>query len=127
MIGGTGNLRAPGFYFPVEVRTDISASLAAGLAGEPGLDVREPDVIGPTVPADRNPVAAMVVRAIDQETANARGTHFSEGDLLAGESGHVAIKAQAEATSKSSTQLPRLPPRVRQFWRLPRTLMPQAC
>jgi hypothetical protein len=34
MIGGIGNLRAPGFYFPVEIRADISASLAANLAGK---------------------------------------------------------------------------------------------
>jgi hypothetical protein len=39
-------------------------------------------------------MAALVVRAIDQKAANARGTHFPEGDFLlaAGESGHAPLK-----------------------------------
>jgi hypothetical protein len=81
MIGGGGNLRAPGFQFPVEVRADISASLATTPADELRLDFGQPNVIRPSVGAHGCPVAALVIRAIDQETANASGPHFSEGDL----------------------------------------------
>jgi hypothetical protein len=88
MIGGGGNLRAPDFQFPVEVRADISASLATTPADESPLDVGQPDVIRPPVAADRGPMAAPVIGAIDQETANATCAHFSERDLLmAGEGG----------------------------------------
>jgi len=38
-------------------------------------------------------MAALVIRAIDQETANASGAHLCEGDfLLAGELGHAPLK-----------------------------------
>jgi hypothetical protein len=88
MIGGGGNLRAPGFQFPVEVRADISASLATTPADELRLDFGQPNVIQPSVSAHGCPVAALVIRAIDQETANTSGAHFSERDLLvAGEGG----------------------------------------
>jgi hypothetical protein len=40
-------------------------------------------------------VAALVARAIDQETASASGVHFPEGDLLAGEFGHAPSKGDA--------------------------------
>jgi hypothetical protein len=92
MIGGGGNLRAPGFQFPVEVRADISASLGTTPADELRLDFGQPNVIRPSVGAHGCPVAALVIRAIDQETANASGPHFSEGDLLAGEFGHAPFK-----------------------------------
>jgi hypothetical protein len=69
------------------VRSDVGTPPAATLAGEPGFDVREPDIIAPSVAADRRPMAALIIGAIDQETANAAGTHFSEGDFLAGEGG----------------------------------------
>jgi hypothetical protein len=66
----------------MEIRADIRTPLTAGLAGEAWFNVWQPNVIRPSVAADRGPVAAMVVGAIDQETANAGGSHFSEGDLL---------------------------------------------
>ena len=44
-------------------------------------------------------MAALVFRAIDQETANASGAHFSKGDLLVGEGGHVPIMAGSEMRS----------------------------
>jgi hypothetical protein len=47
-----------------------------------GLQIRQPDVNRPSVAADRDPVAAAIVRAIDQETAHAGGAHLSNGDLL---------------------------------------------
>jgi len=89
MIGGIDNRHAPGLFFPMEVRADIRAPLAAGLAGEAKLDIGQPNIIGPSVAADRRPMAALIIRAIDQETANASGAHFSEGDLLAGGVGHA--------------------------------------
>jgi hypothetical protein len=55
----------------MEIRADISASLAADLAGEAGLKVGQPNVIRPSVPADRCRMAALVIRAIDQQAANA--------------------------------------------------------
>ena len=67
---------------PMEVWPDIRALRAAALADESRLDVGQPNIIRPSVAADRGPMAAMVVGAIDQETANATGSHFSEGDLL---------------------------------------------
>jgi hypothetical protein len=77
---------------PIEVRADIRAFLAAALASEPPLDVRQPNAIRPSVAADRGPMAAPEIGAVDQETANASGAHFSEGDLLGG---HGAIEAGA--------------------------------
>ena len=71
MIGGTGNLRAPGLCLPMEIRADISTSLAAAPADELLLDVGQPDVIGPAVGADGRAMAATIVRAIDQDPANA--------------------------------------------------------
>jgi hypothetical protein len=68
----------------VEIRADISASSAASLAGKARLYFGQPNIVRPWVAADRFPMAALVISAIDQETANARGTHFSEGDLWFG-------------------------------------------
>ena len=50
---------------------DVGAPLAAGLAYEAWPKVGKPDVIGPFVRADRNRKAALEVRAIDQEAADA--------------------------------------------------------
>jgi len=47
-------------------------------------------------------VAAVIVRAIDQETANASGPHLGEGDLLRASDGlHCPIKPQADPLGKS--------------------------
>ena len=73
----------------MEIRAHIRAPLAASPAGKPRLQIRQPNVIGPLVAADRRPVRAMIIGAIDQEATNARGVHFGEGDFLAaGEGGH---------------------------------------
>jgi hypothetical protein len=45
---------------------DVGTSLAAGLADEPGFQIGQPDIIRPSVAADRGPMAALVIRAIDQ-------------------------------------------------------------
>ena len=73
----------------MEIGTDIRTLGAAGLAGEARLDVGKPGIIRPAVAADRGPMAALVIRAIDQETANAGGSHIGECDLLAGRFGHT--------------------------------------
>ena len=73
----------PFLLLPIEIRPDIGAFLATRLARK--FDIGQPDVIGPSIGADRSRMAAMIVRAIDQET------HFSEGNLLrARDGGHAA-------------------------------------
>jgi hypothetical protein len=54
----------------MKVRPDIGAALAAGLADEQVLDVGQLDIIGPSVTADRDRVAAMKVLARDQDAAH---------------------------------------------------------
>jgi len=66
----------------MEVRPDIGASLAAGLTDEPCFELGEPDVIGPLVRAGRNGMAAMEIRAVNEDAARACRAHFSEGDFL---------------------------------------------
>ena len=78
----------------MKIRPCIGALTAASLTGEARFYVRQPCVIRPTVAADRGPMAAPEVAAVDQQPANARGAHFSEGNLLAGRFGHGAIEAQ---------------------------------
>jgi hypothetical protein len=73
---------------PIEVGPDISAAPAASLADETRLDIGKTDVIRPSIAVDRRHVTTAIIGAIDQETANASGAHFCEGDFLrAGESG----------------------------------------
>jgi hypothetical protein len=69
-------------FFPIEIRAYVGAPCAARLTGEPRLKIGRPDLIGPSVPADRCRVAAMEIGAIDQETTNTRRSHFSERDFL---------------------------------------------
>ena len=71
--------KASGRFFPA---ADIGSSLATNLACEKRLEIGQPDVIRPSVAADRCPMTALVIRAIDQETANVSGAHLGEGDLL---------------------------------------------
>ena len=67
---------------PMEAGPHVGAALAAGLADEPIFDVGEPDVVRPLIAADRYRVAAVIVGALDQQTANAGFAHFAECDLL---------------------------------------------
>jgi len=50
-----------------EIRSHFGTTLAAGLASEARLDVRQPDVIWPHIAADRDRVAATIVLAVDQQ------------------------------------------------------------
>jgi hypothetical protein len=86
---------------PIEIRPDVGALGAASPTNQFPFKVGQPDMTGPAVAADRGPMAAFVVGAIDQEAANARCSHFREGDFLlaalfviaaAGESGHAPLK-----------------------------------
>jgi hypothetical protein len=87
---------------PMEVRPDVGASLAACLASEQGFEIGEPDVIRPSVAADRDRVAAMEVGAIDQDAAHSGLPHLGEGDLLraAGERIHAPIVARNRNSGK---------------------------
>jgi len=66
-------------FLPVEIRPNVGAALAARLADKQRLDIRQLNVIRPSIGVDRCRVAALVIRAIDQKTAHARGAHLSEG------------------------------------------------
>jgi hypothetical protein len=83
----------PFLLLPIEIRPDIRAPLAAKLARKQGLYIGQPDVIPPSIAADRCRMAALEIRAIDQPAANARGAHLGEGDLLwAGTDAHSPLK-----------------------------------
>jgi hypothetical protein len=73
---------APGFLLPTEIRANVRAAGTAGLAGETRIEIGQADVIRPAVAADRSPMAAPEIGAIDQEPASARRPHFPEGDFL---------------------------------------------
>jgi hypothetical protein len=66
----------------VKIWPDVGSTLAAFLADEPIFDVGEPDIVRPLIGADRDVVAALVIRAINQDTADAGFSHLAEGDLL---------------------------------------------
>jgi hypothetical protein len=64
------------------IRPDVSTATTAGGTDEPGLDIGQPDVIGPSIGIEARRVAAAMVGAIDQHSAHAGGAHLGEGDLL---------------------------------------------
>jgi hypothetical protein len=53
----TGNFRASGLCFPIEIRADISAALTACFTDEAPLDVGQPHPVRPPVAADGNGMA----------------------------------------------------------------------
>jgi hypothetical protein len=57
------NLRAARLQFPIKIRADISAAPAASLAGKPQFEIGEPNVIRPSIAADRDVMAAPVIGA----------------------------------------------------------------
>jgi hypothetical protein len=74
------------------------------LAGEARLDVGQPDPIRPSVAADRGPLAAPEIEAIDQQPANASGAHFAEGDFLTARLGHAPLRrGRSRLNSPAST------------------------
>jgi hypothetical protein len=76
-------LRPSGIRFGrLPIGPHIRTFPAAGLTGESRLDVRQSDAIRPSISGDRGPMAAVVVGAIDQDAAHARGAHLGErGDF----------------------------------------------
>jgi hypothetical protein len=84
---------------PVEIRPDVGATLAANLADEARLDVRQPHVIGPAVRHHLDRVTAFVIRAIDQQTPHTAGAHLAERDFLRA---HGAIEARRRRLGKLS-------------------------
>jgi hypothetical protein len=64
-----------------KMRADVGAALRAGIADEPVLDVRKPDIIGPLARAHFDRVAAFVVGTVDQDAPYPAIAHLSEGDL----------------------------------------------
>jgi hypothetical protein len=53
-----------------KIRPDVRAAPAARRADETRLKVGQPDVVRTRVGVDRDVMAAMKIRAIDQQTAN---------------------------------------------------------
>jgi hypothetical protein len=80
------------------------AAPAASLTDEQRFKIGNPDVIRPSIAADRCVVTAMIIGTIDQEAANASGAHFCEGDFLrAGEGGHAPLKRGEVVTANKKT------------------------
>ena len=73
----------------------VCTTFAAGRADEVWFDVRQPDMIGPAVGADRDVVAAFVVP--DQHIANAGCAHFAER--------YLSLEAVRERTPQPSPSL----------------------
>jgi hypothetical protein len=83
----------------IETRPDIRANLATNGADEQRLEIGQPDIIGPSFGADRRRVAAMIMRAGDQQPAHAGAAHFAERDFL-GAGRHLA-KVIAATSSRT--------------------------
>jgi len=66
---------------PVEVRSNVRASLAASPAGKPGLDVGQPYLVRPAIGEGSRRMAALVIATIDQHTPDAAFAHLSERDF----------------------------------------------
>ena len=64
-----------------KVRPDVRATLAAALAYEARLGVRQPHVVGPAVSVGLDMMRATVIAAVDQHIAGAARAHFAEGDF----------------------------------------------
>jgi hypothetical protein len=78
------NRRTSGLFFPIKIRPDIGTALAARLADKLRFDIGQADMIGPllaSTSAEPGPMAALIVRAIDQDAANVGRAQFAEGDF----------------------------------------------
>jgi hypothetical protein len=58
-------------FYTLPIGPHIRATPAARLAGEPWPKIGQSDIIGPSIAADRRPMAAMIVGTIDEQTAPA--------------------------------------------------------
>jgi hypothetical protein len=64
---------------PSPSRPDIGAPSAARLTDEQPLQIRQPNMVRPSICADPHRVSAPVVGAVNQQPANTHLTHFTEG------------------------------------------------
>jgi hypothetical protein len=84
--------RAQILNFPIEIRAHVSAFPAARLAGEPWLDVGQPDVIRPSVAAAPSPLLGLLF-----------GARFHIlGYLYAGEEIEIARRTQRASITFTS-------------------------
>jgi hypothetical protein len=67
---------------PVKTWSDVCSAPAASFTDEMRLKIRQPNIVGPSITADRDVMAAPVVGAIDQKPAHTGGAEFGEGDFL---------------------------------------------
>jgi hypothetical protein len=88
------------FLCALPIRPRIRATPAASLAGKPRLDVRQPNIIRPSVAADRSPMAAMIVGTVDEQTAHPGGAHLGERDFPANWLGHGPMTTPIGRTVK---------------------------
>jgi hypothetical protein len=68
----------------MKVGPEIGWPGAASLTDEQGFKIGQPDIVGPSVSTDPSPMVALVVRAIDQQAANADFEHFTQRYFLLG-------------------------------------------
>ena len=68
----------------MKMRPHVGAAPAAASQMETHLVTGQPNVVRPSIAADRRAVATTKIRAVDQEAAHAGGAHLGEGDLLTG-------------------------------------------
>ena len=61
----------------MKVRPQIGGLRAASLAHEQGLQIGQSDIIRPAVSHNPSPMAALLIRAIDQHAADAYFAHFA--------------------------------------------------
>jgi hypothetical protein len=98
-----------GSRFPIEVRPDIGTLSDTRCANETRLDIGQPDIVRPPrtgVGTEPRPMAALAVRAIDQDAAHAGGAHLAEGDFLRSSlQGRSQVAGAAGATPFSAAQV----------------------
>jgi hypothetical protein len=76
----------------------IGAALATGRAGKAAFQVGQPHIVRPRVGIDGHRMAALVVGAIDQQTAHAGGAQFSKRNFL--RAGHqIGSSSHSEAVA----------------------------
>ena len=71
------------------------------------FQIRQANVNRPSrFAAHRRPMAAVTIGAVDQQTVNAGGAHLGEGDPLAGDGGHEALKrGQRRSATKAGSRM----------------------
>jgi hypothetical protein len=62
-------------------RPDIGAAVTASPAGKLGLEIGQPDIIGPAASLDHDRMRTVIIAAVD-EPGRAGLAHFPDGDFL---------------------------------------------